>query len=105
MSCCTPAPYVNRVRRPGRAAGAGDVADLPERESAEGSAPDRAGPGGAWRAGELALVVLAGGMATRMGGVVKALVEAAPGVTFLDARLAERDLLAARAGGRRCRCG
>ena len=43
------------------------------------------------RRGEMAVVVLAGGMATRMGGVVKALVEAVPGVTFLDARLAERD--------------
>jgi UTP--glucose-1-phosphate uridylyltransferase len=40
-------------------------------------------------AGRLALVVLAGGMATRMGGVVKALVEAVPQKTFLDLRLAE----------------
>src|SRR4051812_9790744 len=36
----------------------------------------------ALRAGQVALVVLAGGMATRMGGVVKALVEALPGKTF-----------------------
>jgi UTP--glucose-1-phosphate uridylyltransferase len=42
------------------------------------------------RAGALAVCVLAGGMATRMGGVVKALVEAVPGKTFLDLRLAER---------------
>jgi len=42
------------------------------------------------RRGELALTVLAGGMATRMGGVVKALVEALPGKTFLDLRLAEQ---------------
>ncbi|HEY8944680.1 MAG TPA: UTP--glucose-1-phosphate uridylyltransferase, partial [Polyangiaceae bacterium] len=40
-------------------------------------------------AGRVALLVLAGGMATRMGGVVKALVEALPGRTFLDLRLAE----------------
>jgi UTP--glucose-1-phosphate uridylyltransferase len=39
--------------------------------------------------GRVAACVLAGGMATRMGGVVKALVEVLPGVTFLDARLAE----------------
>ncbi len=39
--------------------------------------------------GEVALCVLAGGMATRMGGVVKALVEACDGRTFLDLRLAE----------------
>lgn len=40
--------------------------------------------------GECALVVLAGGMATRMGGVVKALVDALPGRTFLDLRLGEQ---------------
>lgn len=39
--------------------------------------------------GGVALLVLAGGMATRMGGVVKALVEALPGRTFLELRLAE----------------
>ncbi|MFO0666011.1 MAG: UTP--glucose-1-phosphate uridylyltransferase [Polyangiaceae bacterium] len=39
--------------------------------------------------GELAFVVMAGGMATRMGGVVKALVEVFPKRTFLDLRLAE----------------
>jgi UTP--glucose-1-phosphate uridylyltransferase len=39
------------------------------------------------REGSVAMVVLAGGMATRMGGVVKALVEALPGKTFLDLRL------------------
>jgi UTP--glucose-1-phosphate uridylyltransferase len=41
------------------------------------------------RRGEVAFCVLAGGMATRMGGVVKALVEAIDGCTFLDARLRE----------------
>jgi len=39
--------------------------------------------------GRVAVCVLAGGMATRMGGVVKALVEALPGKTFLDLRLDE----------------
>ena len=39
--------------------------------------------------GEVALAVLAGGMATRMGGVVKALVEVLHGKTFLDLRLGE----------------
>jgi len=43
--------------------------------------------------GEVALCVLAGGMATRMGGVVKALVEALPGKRFLDLRLAENEHL------------
>ena len=41
----------------------------------------------ALRRGELAFCVMAGGMATRMGGVVKALVEAVAGKTFLDLRL------------------
>lgn len=44
-------------------------------------------------AGRVALCVLAGGMATRMGGVVKALVEALPGQTFLDLRLLEIEAL------------
>ncbi|MCS6899372.1 MAG: UTP--glucose-1-phosphate uridylyltransferase [Myxococcales bacterium] len=48
--------------------------------------------------GEVALLVLAGGMATRMGSVVKALVEALPGKTFLDLRLAEKDALSRRYG-------
>lgn len=47
-------------------------------------------------AGRVAVCVLAGGMATRMGGVVKALVEVLPGVRFLDARLAEIRGFAAR---------
>ncbi len=47
--------------------------------------------------GELAFCVLAGGMATRMGGVVKALVEAFDGRTFLDLRLAENASAGAKA--------
>lgn len=44
----------------------------------------------ALRQGQCALVVLAGGMATRMGGVTKALVEVFDGKTFLDLRLREQ---------------
>ena len=47
---------------------------------------------------------MAGGMATRMGSVVKALVEALPGRTFLDLRLAERPT-SPSASARRFRCG
>lgn len=54
----------------------------------------------ALREGQCALAVLAGGMATRMGGVVKALVEALPGKTFLDLRLAEQEALTRRYGVR-----
>jgi UTP--glucose-1-phosphate uridylyltransferase len=50
--------------------------------------------------GEVALCVLAGGMATRMGGVVKALVEALPGRSFLDLRLGEQTAWAERVGAR-----
>jgi UTP--glucose-1-phosphate uridylyltransferase len=85
-----PADAVNRLR--------GEVEALPESELFR--LPDPATPGWAefsgrgeeeLRAGALAVCVLAGGMATRMGGVVKALVEAVPGRTFLDLRLAERE--------------
>ncbi len=48
--------------------------------------------------GELAFVVMAGGMATRMGGVVKALVEATHGKTFLELRLLENAALGRAAG-------
>jgi UTP--glucose-1-phosphate uridylyltransferase len=48
--------------------------------------------------GELAFCVMAGGMATRMGGVVKALVEAIAGNTFLALRLAENATVSKRAG-------
>jgi UTP--glucose-1-phosphate uridylyltransferase len=56
----------------------------------------------ALRAGKLAFCVMAGGMATRMGGVVKALVECAQidgeAVSFLDVRLRENALACKRAG-------
>ncbi len=48
--------------------------------------------------GEVALLVLAGGMATRMGSVVKALVEALPGKTFLELRLAGQRPIEAGSG-------
>jgi UTP--glucose-1-phosphate uridylyltransferase len=51
-------------------------------------------------AGKVAAVVLAGGMATRFGGVVKAAVEVAEGKTFLDLKLADIRASAARALGR-----
>jgi len=53
---------------------------------------------GALERGEYALVVLAGGMATRMGGVVKALVDALPGKSFLDLRLREVAVIRERYG-------
>ena len=50
------------------------------------------------RSGQLAFCVMAGGMATRMGGVVKALVDAFDGRTFLDLRLRESRTWSERAG-------
>jgi len=47
----------------------------------------------------VAAVVLAGGMATRFGGVVKAAVEVARGKTFLDLKLADIRATAARSQG------
>ncbi len=53
---------------------------------------------GALSRGEVAFCVMAGGMATRMGGVVKALVEVFPGHTFLDLRLRENETWSERIG-------
>jgi UTP--glucose-1-phosphate uridylyltransferase len=47
------------------------------------------------RAGSVASVVLAGGMGTRFGGIVKGLVEAVDGRTFLDLKLGETARLSA----------
>jgi UTP--glucose-1-phosphate uridylyltransferase len=84
----------NRVAGPVRAPKKAAIASLPK-----GGARDKLTTRGetALRDGGLALCVLAGGMATRMGSVVKALVEIKPGYTFLDARLAEQRALTARA--------
>ncbi len=49
------------------------------------------------RTGGLAFCVMAGGMATRMGGVVKALVEAFDGKTFLQLRLKDNATWSGRA--------
>lgn len=89
----------NRVRGRVEPPAADDVTDLPEPGSAEYKRLEAQGLA-ALENGACALVVLAGGMATRMGGVVKALVEALPGKTFLDLRLAEMDALERRAGRR-----
>jgi UTP--glucose-1-phosphate uridylyltransferase len=70
----------------------GDVGELPPEGSDAWRRLEAIGLE-ALRAGEVALCVLAGGMATRMGGVVKALVEAFDGKRFLDLRLAEQSAL------------
>jgi len=77
----------------------GDLLELPPKDSAEGKRLLDLGLS-LLAEGRSALVVLAGGMATRMGSVVKALVPALPGRTFLDMRLAEQRALE-RLSGRR----
>ncbi len=74
----------------------GEILSLPEAGSAEAARLTALGRDAIDR-GELAFCVLAGGMATRMGGVVKALVEAFDHKTFLDLRLAENASAGARA--------
>lgn len=66
----------------------GDVTRLPEPGSTCARALAAIGQK-AIDAGQVGAVVLAGGMATRFGGVVKASVEALPGRTFLDLKLAD----------------
>jgi UTP--glucose-1-phosphate uridylyltransferase len=75
----------------------GDAASLPEPDSA---AWDEARTTGldALRAGLVAQIVLAGGMATRFGGVVKGAVQALDGKSFLEWKLGETARLAAALG-------
>lgn len=76
---------------------AADVVAVPE-PGDPAYADTRAAGLEALRAGKVAAVVLAGGMATRFGGVVKGVVEALDGRSFLDWKLAETARLAAGAG-------
>ena len=54
----------------------------------------------AMRRGEVAAVILAGGMATRFGGVVKAAVEVLDGQSFLELKLKDIEAVAERANAR-----
>jgi UTP--glucose-1-phosphate uridylyltransferase len=87
----------NRVRGVVEAPGPRDVRDAPA-PPGDGHARAAALGAAALRRGELAFCVMAGGMATRMGGVVKALVEAFDGHTFLELRLNENASWSRRAG-------
>jgi UTP--glucose-1-phosphate uridylyltransferase len=90
-------PTDNRVKGAVTAPAPRDVTALPEPGSDDYQRLEQVGLE-ALSAGHVALVVLAGGMATRMGGVVKALVDALPGRSFLDLRLTEVAAIAKRAG-------
>lgn len=88
----------NRISGEVTAPAEGDVIDLPPPGSVERSALDTLGREAISR-GEVGVVVLAGGMATRFGGVVKAGVEAIPGSTFLEVKLKDAARAAELAGG------
>lgn len=85
----------NRLTGAVEAPRAGDIEDAPRPGTAGYDELAEAGKAALAR-GEVAVCVLAGGMATRMGGVVKALVEALPGKTFLDLRLGEQESMKRR---------
>ncbi len=91
--------HSNYVTEPIRTCDDSDIAQLPEEGSDESKELEAMGLE-ALRTGKCAMVVMAGGMATRMGGVVKALVEALPGQRFLDLRLNEATALERRSGRR-----
>jgi UTP--glucose-1-phosphate uridylyltransferase len=78
----------NRLTARVEAPHAHDIEALPALGSQERKELDALGSE-AIRAGKVAAVVLAGGMATRFGGVVKAAVEVARGKSFLDLKLAD----------------
>ena len=81
---------LHRIREPISAGDPSSVHDMPSAESADGQALAREGAEAIAR-GELAAVVLAGGMATRFGSTVKALARLFDDrpVRFLDAKLAD----------------
>jgi UTP--glucose-1-phosphate uridylyltransferase len=88
----------NRLRGRVEPPAAGDVRPLAPVDSDERSALVTRGEQ-AIREGRIAAVVLAGGMATRFGGVVKAAVPVTRGKTFLDLKLADIHASANRASG------
>jgi UTP--glucose-1-phosphate uridylyltransferase len=72
-----------------------DLVELAPRDSEDGRSLAAVGQA-ALAKGEVGVVVLAGGMATRFGGVVKAVVEVVPGGSFLRLKLADIRAVAER---------
>ncbi len=87
----------NTVKGEITAPGPGEIGAMPPAGSPEHERL-RARGAAALAAGELAFCTMAGGMATRMGGIVKALAEVFDGHSFLDLRLRENASASARAG-------
>ncbi len=78
----------NQVRGPILAAAPDAFADLPRRGTAAANELEALGRDAIGR-GQLGVVILNGGMATRFGGVVKGVVEVLPGRSFLALKLAD----------------
>jgi UTP--glucose-1-phosphate uridylyltransferase len=78
----------NRLREPPDPVRPGDVDDLEQLSAAERARHESSGRE-AIRRGEVAVVVLNGGMATRFGGAVKGIVEAVGGRRFLEIKLSQ----------------
>jgi UTP--glucose-1-phosphate uridylyltransferase len=89
-------PEQNVVAGQVTAPGAGDVTELPARGTPARAELEALGMQ-AIAAGEVGVVYLAGGMATRFGGVVKAAAEVVDGRSFLDVKLADVAGVAERA--------
>jgi len=87
----------NAVKGAVRAPTSSEIQRLPDPGTPEHAALVRRGEE-AMRRGELAFCTMAGGMATRMGGIVKALADALPGHSFLQMRLAENRTASERMG-------
>jgi UTP--glucose-1-phosphate uridylyltransferase len=85
---CSATERTNEVRGTLTPPAAADVRAPPAPESTEGRALANEGRKAIER-GEVGVIVLAGGMATRFGGVVKAVVPVIDGASFLELKLRE----------------
>ena len=90
-------PEANLIRGSIEAPRDDDITSLPAPDDAAYRAAREAGLD-ALRRGEVAQVVLAGGMATRFGGVVKAVLSAVDGMSFLEAKLVQTAALEREVG-------
>ncbi len=89
----------NRIQGEVKPPEASDITVLPPVGSDARKALEAKG-NAAIKAGKVGAIVLAGGMATRFGGVVKAGVEAIDGLTFMDVKFRDLGKAAETAGGR-----
>ncbi len=90
-------PETNAIRGAIEPPGPDDIARLPAPGEPEYEAVRDAGLDALQR-GEVAQVILAGGMATRFGGVVKAVLTVVDGLSFLEAKLVQTAALEREVG-------